>query len=111
MCNKNDDSIKLLNEVLKWYDNNIFTGTLAELMLRIRHHVANQEEKPYIETHKTVTILAYNPKYGDGRVCEQCGHSYYRHFDPYAHMEPEGCKYCGCVTFSEKKGHSTDEKV
>ena len=32
-----------------------------------------------------------------------CGHSYERHFDTYADMEPVGCKYCGpvCPRFVE----------
>lgn len=48
----------------------------------------------YMETN------AYDPKFGDDRMC-MCGHAYYRHFDTYEHMRPVGCKYCGCPTFKE----------
>ena len=58
------------------------------------------EEQPYIERAKVVVIRAYNPKYGDDRVCE-CSHPYYRHFDTYEEMYPCGCKYCGCFDFKE----------
>ena len=44
----------------------------------------------------------YNPNFGDNKLCE-CGHSYYRHFDPYEDMKQVGCKYCGCDEFKEKK--------
>lgn len=44
---------------------------------------------------------AYNPEYGDDRMCV-CGHAYYRHFDSYENMEPVGCKYCNCYEFVEK---------
>lgn len=62
-------------------------------------------ELPYIETEKIITERYYNPKYGDGRLCE-CGHPYYRHFDTYENMEPVGCKYCGCLTFIENDTES-----
>lgn len=58
------------------------------------------EEKPYIERTVTKVIREYNPKFGDDRKCE-CGHSYHRHFDPYAFMEDSGCGYCSCGTFVE----------
>lgn len=51
-------------------------------------------EKPYINN-------AYNPNYGDHRICK-CGHEYYRHFDSYDDMSPCGCKYCSCYKFEEK---------
>lgn len=57
-------------------------------------------EKPYIITIRTVEDRAYNPNYGDDRICE-CGHSYYRHFDSWEEMEPVGCKYCDCYEFVE----------
>ena len=46
---------------------------------------------------------AYDPKFGDDRVCE-CGHQYYRHFDTWDDMKAVGCKYCGslCYVFKEK---------
>lgn len=58
--------------------------------------------EPYLITTRTVvyTDKAYNPAYGDERVC-QCGHTYYRHFDTYEEMEAVGCKYCGCYEFVE----------
>lgn len=58
-------------------------------------------EPPYIEIVVTYTEYKYNPKYGDDRTC-QCGHSYYRHFDPYENMEACGCKYCDCGEFKEE---------
>lgn len=58
------------------------------------------EEKPYIEIERTITEKFYNPNYGDDKICK-CGHTYYRHFDPYEEMESLGCKYCGCYEFEE----------
>lgn len=58
-------------------------------------------DQPYIEETVTTVVRRYNPHYGDDRVCE-CGHVYYRHFDPYEDMYPCGCKYCDCFTFKEK---------
>ena len=57
---------------------------------------------PYIITKRVVEDKAYNPAYGDDRVC-QCGHPYYRHFDTYEDMRACGCKYCECFTFVEKE--------
>jgi hypothetical protein len=59
------------------------------------------EELPYIITERIVIDMAYNPNYGDHRMCT-CGHVYYRHFDSYEDNEPAGCKYCGCFEFVEK---------
>jgi len=61
-------------------------------------------EEPYIKEEKVVITVEYkyNPKYGDDRICE-CGHPYYRHFDPYEGWATVGCKYCGCGEFKEKK--------
>jgi predicted nucleic acid-binding Zn-ribbon protein len=60
------------------------------------------EEKPYLERVETIVVVhrEYNHNYGDERVC-QCGHVYYRHFDPYEEMSAVGCKYCGCSQFVE----------
>jgi hypothetical protein len=60
------------------------------------------EEKPYLERVETIVVVhrEYNPNYGDDRVC-QCGHVYYRHFDPYEEMSAVGCKYCGGCEFVE----------
>jgi len=47
------------------------------------------------------TIKAcYNPEFGDYRKCK-CGHSYYRHFDPYEQYRHVGCKHCECFDFEE----------
>lgn len=59
-------------------------------------------EKPYRETQFVIKKREYNPKYGDDRICE-CGHPYYRHFDPFEDNHPVGCKYCCCYTFVERK--------
>lgn len=42
---------------------------------------------------------SYNPEYTGVTQC-LCGHEYYRHFDTYEDMEPVGCKYCECGTFT-----------
>jgi hypothetical protein len=57
-------------------------------------------ETPYLETSEVVVNREYNPNYGDDRICK-CGHPYYRHFDPFEHMEAVGCKYCGCQQFEK----------
>lgn len=59
-----------------------------------------KEEKPYIVETITMQKKKYNPNYGDNRMCV-CGHTYYRHFDPWDDMEAVGCKYCGCEEFIE----------
>lgn len=61
----------------------------------------NKVQMPYLVTERTVIDIAYNPEYGDNRMCT-CGHTYERHFDSYEDMDPEGCKYCGCIEFVEK---------
>lgn len=63
--------------------------------------MTNKDQLPYIITERIVLDMAYNPEYGDNRMCI-CGHAYIRHFDPYEEMEPAGCKYCGCFEFVEK---------
>lgn len=50
-----------------------------------------------------VTGEPYDPEFGDAELCK-CGHTYYRHFDPYENMSPVGCKYCICRRF-ERKDH------
>jgi len=49
---------------------------------------------------------SFNPKYNEDAKCE-CGHAYYRHFDPYENYDPVGCKYCGCYHFKLAKDTST----
>lgn len=36
-----------------------------------------------------------------------CGHPYYRHFDTYEDMYPNGCKYCACREFQPAPGAAT----
>lgn len=60
------------------------------------------KDDPYLITKRIVIDRAYNPEYGDERVCE-CGHPYYRHFDSYEDNRPCGCKYCMCYEFVESK--------
>ena len=50
---------------------------------------------------KTQIEIMYDPEYGSEKLC-QCGHPYYRHFDPYEGMQPVGCKYCSCDRFKER---------
>lgn len=61
----------------------------------VKEEKVDNGESPYIEEIKTNTIVEYkyNPNYGDERICK-CGHTYYRHFDPYDDMYAAGCKYC-----------------
>lgn len=42
----------------------------------------------------------YDATFGDDRKCD-CGHPYYRHFDPYDEWKHVGCKYCGCHIWHE----------
>ena len=76
----------------------------------------NGADSPYLEYEYREVKKIYNPHYGDNRRCI-CGHSYYRHFDPYEDMEACGCKYCGCQDFKEdpasingKKKFTEEEK-
>lgn len=57
-------------------------------------------ELPYLMKEIIIKTIErrYNPKYGDDKTCI-CGHSYYRHFDPWEDMYPVGCKYCSCSNF------------
>ncbi len=43
----------------------------------------------------------WDPKHDQNAKCAGCSHSYERHFDTYADMEPVGCKYCDCGMFVE----------
>lgn len=63
----------------------------------------DNQEPAYLETREVRIIRRYNPSYGDDRICV-CGHSYYRHFDPYEDMDAVGCKYCQCAVFEEFDG-------
>lgn len=74
------------------------------IQYEIIDEVKDGEESPFLVTRevKTVTTVAYNPHYGDDRLCE-CGDPYDRHFDSYDNMYPVGCKYCSCSKFVEKK--------
>lgn len=66
-----------------------------------------KEEKPYIIETITIQKKKYNPNYGDNRMCV-CGHTYYRHFDPWEDMEAVGCKYCGCSEFVEAESEGEE---
>lgn len=63
-------------------------------------NLVSRTDEPYLVYEYKVREKRYNPNYGDNRKCI-CGHPYYRHFDPYEHMEACGCKYCGCTEFVE----------
>ncbi|MCK9446766.1 hypothetical protein M0Q50_07905 [bacterium] len=60
----------------------------------------DDESKPYIIDINIEKIYKYNKNFGDDRLCK-CGHTYYRHFDPYEDMEAVGCKYCQCFHFED----------
>lgn len=68
------------------------------------------DNSPYIVTYHVETNRNYNPNFGDDRICE-CGHTYYRHFDSYDHMEPCGCKYCQCYSFTLAKSEIRQDKL
>lgn len=72
---------------------------------RSEKEVEPDKGEPYIKTLELKEKWAYNPDYGDDKMCE-CGHPYYRHFDTYDDMYPCGCKYCGCFTFNPVKDES-----
>lgn len=57
--------------------------------------------QPYLYEVNVEVNKLHNPDYDMETECE-CGHSYYRHFDPYEANEAVGCKYCGCFHFSPK---------
>lgn len=54
--------------------------------------------EPYIIETETITVRYWNKDYNQDELCI-CGHTYYRHFDPYEDMYPRGCKYCQCSDF------------
>jgi len=71
----------------------------------------NKEIKgPYIITYSVHIHKEYNPHFGDNREC-MCGHSYYRHFDPYEGMDACGCKYCGCQHFQLSQSEIRKDKL
>ena len=69
----------------------------------------DNSEDPYLIETVLITKKKYNPKYGDDKICK-CGHTYYRHFDPWENMEPIGCKYCGCQEFVEVEKEKNNER-
>ena len=82
---------------------------IAEIIRTIiRGEKEMKEEKPYIIETITIQKKKYNPNYGDNKKCV-CGHTYYRHFDPWNDMEAVGCKYCGCQEFVEAKSEEQDD--
>lgn len=74
-------------------------SSLTELIIEVLdHHVHidyNDEEE-------------YDENFGDDRPCE-CGHPYYRHFDPYDGMSPVGCKYCSHYIEGDPDRHRFEE--
>lgn len=64
---------------------------------------------PYLYIRQVTYHKVYNPDFGDNKLCE-CGHTYYRHFDPYEDMEPVGCKYCGCYEFKLAKDQNNKDQ-
>lgn len=70
--------------------------------LRKRNVEKYGDQDPYLKTRVITYKNEYNPNYGDDRICK-CGHPYYRHFDTYENMKNVGCKYCGCVEFTERQ--------
>lgn len=79
-----------------------FIAEIIRTIIRGMKEEKMKEEKPYIIETITIQKKKYNPNYGDNRMCV-CGHTYYRHFDPWDDMEAVGCKYCGCQQFVEAK--------
>jgi hypothetical protein len=79
------------------YDMPTYADSIQELNSTV---VKDSKDAPYIETEVIIKAIfrEYNPEYGDEKLCK-CGHSYYRHFDPYEGMAPVGCKYCQCDEF------------
>ena len=67
-------------------------------------------KSPYIVTYSVDILREYNPHFGDDKLCE-CGHTYYRHFDPYEGMEACGCKYCSCYDFKLAKSEIREDKL
>lgn len=64
----------------------------------------------YLVTYSVDINKEYNPNFGDDREC-QCGHSYYRHFDPYEQMDACGCKYCSCYDFKLAQSEIREDKL
>lgn len=89
-------SINEYDSIIKGYLLEDFIDILEEVNLTNIKKDEVVEEKPYVGLYS-----AYNPKYGDDRICK-CGHPYYRHFDSYDNNYPCGCKYCDCNEFVEK---------
>lgn len=85
-----EKTYKKMKELVQLYEQELINGE------------RDNSESSYIISYNIDVNFKYNPKYGDDRICE-CGHSYYRHFDPYEKMEAVGCKYCGCQDFIEKE--------
>ena len=70
----------------------------------LEERVVYKEDDPYVVKEIKIRARFYNPRYGDGRLCN-CGHTYARHFDFYEDEEFQncGCKYCSCSEFVEKQ--------
>ena len=83
----NQETYLKMKELIEEYEKNINSSI----------DLTNQ---PYIEVDTVEVETKYNRLFGDNKLCK-CGHTYYRHFDPYEKMEACGCKYCECFTFEE----------
>lgn len=59
-----------------------------------------EDESPYLYSKlKSISQeKSFNPKYDSDSTCD-CGHAYYRHFDPYENNDAVGCKHCQCHHF------------
>ena len=59
-------------------------------------------EPPYLEEIIVTVVRKWNPKHDQNTLC-CCGHPYERHFDSYEGMDPIGCKYCECQSFTQDR--------
>lgn len=88
----------------KGYETGFEEGVKAKKEIE---EITKNKELPYITEKITIQKKKYNPNYGDNRMCV-CGHTYYRHFDPWEDMEAVGCKYCGCSEFIEAESEDKE---
>lgn len=71
-------------------------GSVARMVLAGED--AFKSDGPYLSKYEFNEIKTINPDYPVYAICE-CGHEYYRHFDPYEDWAAVGCKYCRCDDF------------
>jgi hypothetical protein len=84
------------NELLKFHKK------IRKIEKKEAAEIEKKDTKPYLMEYTIDATSKYNPNFGDDKICK-CGHTYYRHFDSYEHMEACGCKYCQCYNFRLKK--------